>query len=155
MKKSRQWLTATALAAALVPGVSLAAGQGYTEAVYILTFNSASQTFTFLIEKAQGAGSLIVDTRDCCISGDKWKVVVDPTLPRAENKDATGVGSGSTVLFSGSAATLPYIKGGVVVSYDSGVNVFPASMTVRFAYSKDTGMEIVVPAGATLESSTP
>lgn len=146
---------ATLAAAAVIPGTGIAAGQGYTEAVYSLTFASAAATFTFLIEKAQGAGQLVVDTRDCCISGDKWKVVVDPSLPRAANKDATGVGSGSTVLFSGSAATIPFVTGGVVVSHDSGVNVYPAGMTIRFAYMKGTGMNIVAPAGAVLVSSAP
>jgi hypothetical protein len=35
-------------------------------------------------------------------------------------------------------------------SYDSGVDIFPAEMCVRFSYSKSPGVEITAPAGATL-----
>ena len=142
-------------ALAAIPTVGGAAGQGVTEAVYFVQFNAAGDTPTFEISKAQGAGELMVDTRDCCIAGDKWKLVVDPNRPRAAKKDATGTGDGNIVLFSGAAATMPFVAGAVTISYDSGVDVFPAGMEVRFVYSKATGMNITAPAGAILLSSAP
>jgi hypothetical protein len=143
------------VALATLPTIGGAAGQGLSEAVYDITFAAPGNTFTFEISKAQGAGQLMVDTRDCCIAGDKWKLVVDPNLPRAAKKDAAGTGDGSTTIFSGSAVTMPFVAGTVTVSFDSGVNVFPAGMSVRFAYSKATGVNITAPAGAVLVSSTP
>lgn len=161
MKSLKRFLLAPVFAAAaagLTTGSSAAPpAQGLTDAVYMVTFASASDTFTFDISKAQGAGQLIVDTRDCCIAGDKWKIVVDPNLPHAAIKDATGTGDGSTTLYSGGAATMPFVAGAVTLSYDSGVDVWPASLEIRFAYenAKSTGMNITPPAAAVLLSSAP
>lgn len=143
------------VALATLPSIGSAAGQGYTEAVYSVTFSGPGDTFTFDISKAQGAGELMVDTRDCCIPGDKWKVVVDPTRPRAAIKDATGTGDGNTTINSGSAVTMPFVSGAVTLSYDSGVDVWPAGMMIRFVYSKATGMNITAPAGAFLLGTLP
>lgn len=53
------------------------------------------------------------------------------------NKTATACGNGSTGEFSG-AVTLEHFKEGIVeVFYCSGVDVFPAELTVRFTYGGD------------------
>lgn len=128
--------------------------QGYTEAVYYLELEGPDDILTFEIEKAQGAGQLTVDTQDCCILGDLWMVDIDPMQPAAANKNGAGLGDGTT-LWSGGAVSMPFVRGLVTVSYDSGVDVFPAHLYIRFVYSKSTGMHIVAPAGASLVSFLP
>jgi hypothetical protein len=63
--------------------------------------------------------------------------------------DVTGVGNGSTSEYSGAATSHPYSSGSVTVSYNnSGTDVFPAEMCVRFQYTKAPGVEITPPPGA-------
>lgn len=117
---------------------------GPTEVLAFLSFDSADQTHSFTVDKAQKAGTLTVDTLDCCISGDCWKVTLDATQP--SNQSAEGVGDGNTSTYSGAASVGPWVHGTVTVSYDHGVDVFPAGMTVRFTYSQhsnnNTGINV-------------
>jgi hypothetical protein len=140
--------------ASLLAGVGLAvvpsASAAQTQlAEYTLTFSSATDTFTFGVDKAGGdAGDLTVDTRDCCIEGDLWEVTFDTAQPANPANDVTAVGNGSTAAFSGAATAHPFIRGDVTVSYDSGVDIFPADVCVRFQYTGSPGVEITPPAGA-------
>ena len=130
-----------ALMLALVPAASAAPPtKGDTYKEIGLTFTSATSTFTFSVVKARDAGDLTVDTKDCCIVGDFWKVELVPGQPASVGVSATGDGSISA--FSGAATAHPWVRGTVVVSYAGGVDVFPAGMTVRFQYSKDYGVII-------------
>jgi hypothetical protein len=122
-------------------GVSAAAA--VTSATYGLVFLSPADTFTFTVEQARGAGALTVATRDCCIPGDLWQVDLSAQLPA--RMTAHAVGDGSTEEYSGAATIAPFIRGTVVVSYASGVDIFPAGMCVRFSYSREPGVVITAP----------
>jgi len=117
---------------------------GPTSQVFYLTFLGPTDTHSFYVEKAQKAGDLTVDTRDCCIVGDNWTVDLNPDQPK--NKDTSGTGDGNISTFSGAATVHPWVRGTVTVSYDSGVDIWPAGMEVRFTYSQasanNTGMNI-------------
>ena len=117
---------------------------GPTEVTFDLVFNTADDTFTFTVDKAQRAGDLTVDTLDCCIAGDLWRVDLEASQPA--NQSETGIGDGNTSEFSGAATGSPWVHGTVTVSYESGVDVFPAGMTVRFRYStasdNNTGINV-------------
>jgi hypothetical protein len=144
-------LAAAAIALFLVSGAG--ANPAPTQlAQYDLIFSSASDTFTFGVEKldGNGAGDLSVDTIDCCIPGDLWTVALDTAQPANPAHDVTSTGNGSISAFSGSATSHPFIRGSVTVSYSGGTDVFPAEMCVRFQYSKAPGVEITPPAGAVL-----
>lgn len=118
-------------------------------AQYQLDFASATDTFTFSIDKLDSpAGDLTADTKDCCIPGDLWKVSFDTAQPANPVNDVVGIGNGSINVFSGAATSHPFVRGAVTVSYDSGTDIFPASMCVRFQYSSAPGVEITPPAGA-------
>ena len=116
---------------------------GPTDVEFLLSFSDADDTHSFAVEKAQKAGDLTVDTLDCCIPGDLWRVDLVSSQPNAAT---SGTGDGSITEFSGAATGHPWVTGVVTVSYDSGVDVFPAGMTVRFHYSQssndNTGMNI-------------
>lgn len=149
-------LPLTLLAMALVTLTSHAAGpnsamstamappSGPTEVVYELTFNGPDDTFTFTVEKAQKAGDLTVETLDCCLEGDMWRADLNPVDP--EDKDTYGVGDGNIDTWSGTAEVHPWIRGTVTVSYEEGVDTWPATMWVKFSYSTasegNTGMNI-------------
>jgi hypothetical protein len=117
---------------------------GPTSQTYNLVFSGPGDTHSFYVEKAQKAGDLTVDTMDCCIVGDNWTVTLNPDQPK--NKDTSGTGDGNTSTFSGAATVHPWVRGTVTVSYDAGVDIWPAGMTVRFTYSQpsknNTGMNI-------------
>jgi hypothetical protein len=117
---------------------------GVTEQEFFIVFYSADDVYVIDVEKAQGAGDLIVDTMDCCVPGDKWKVVVSEPNGNAA-KTETGVGDGSNSEYTGAATAHPFVRGTVTVSYDSGVDIFPAGMQVRLRYTKDTGMIVGAP----------
>jgi hypothetical protein len=96
-----------------------------------LTFSSAGETFVFDVFPLEN-GSLKVQTEDCCVPGDIWRVGI--------NRNGTGfigrsnAGTGDTDTFTGKAskdaqAGNPYV---VIVSYDQGVDLFPAGMDVCF-----------------------
>jgi hypothetical protein len=123
-----------------------------TSAVYALSFAAATDTFTFDVAKVQGAGDLTVQTGDCCIHPDYWLATIDAALPANSANDGTGLGDGQGGL-SGAVTAHPFISGSVTISWDSGVNIFPAGMCVSFTYSKSPGVEITAPAGATLITS--
>jgi hypothetical protein len=142
------------VAVALVGSIAVAlagsaAAAPTTEAVYDIVFANATETFTFDVVKAQGAGALTVETSDCCIHPDFWRATIDTALPSNPGNDVSEVGDGQFG-FSGAATAHPFISGAVTVSYDSGVDIFPAEMCVKFTYSKSPGVEITAPAGATL-----
>lgn len=126
------------------PGAADAPVPGPPSQTFWLVFSGPTDNFTFYVEKAQKAGDLTVDTRDCCIVGDNWTVTLNPDQPK--NKDTSAIGDGNTSTFSGAATVHPWVRGTVMVSYDSGVDVWPAGMEVRFTYSQpsknNTGMNI-------------
>jgi hypothetical protein len=110
--------------------------------IFYLDFWGPGDTYTFGIEKARGTGDLTVDTQDCCMVGDRWRVDLMPNQPASPKKQIFAIGDGNIYDFSGEATGHPWVRGNVVVSYDSGVDVFPAGMWVRFEYSKDPGIFI-------------
>ena len=114
---------------------------GTTNVTYSLAFYSATQTFAYDVVKAKSSGVLTVDTRDCCIPGDKWQVDVHTAVPASPSNDVIGIGDGNTSTFSG-AASAHVNTGCVQVSYSSGVNVFPAGMEVRLQYVDDEGFGV-------------
>jgi hypothetical protein len=96
-----------------------------------LSFFSAGETFVFDVLPLTN-GSLKVKTQDCCVPGDIWRAGV--------NENGTGfigrsnAGTGDTDTFTGKVtkdaqAGNPYV---VIVSYDQGVDLFPAGMDVCF-----------------------
>lgn len=136
------------VALAVIPSASAAA---HTQlAQYTLVFSSATDTFTFGVDKTGGnAGDLTVDTRDCCITGDLWQVTFATAQPANPANDVSATGNGSTAAFSGAATSHPFIRGDVTVSYAGGTDIFPAGMCVRFQYTGSPGVVITPPAGAT------
>ena len=106
--------------------------QATTEYAVNLAFFGPDDVFVFDIEKGRGAGNLVVDTKDCCLPGDQWRVDFFTEEPADAESDPVGIGDGNTVAFSGAAYAAPFVRGQVEVSYDSGVDRFPAGMTVRF-----------------------
>ena len=115
--------------------------------VFVLVFTSASQVQTFTVQTS-GDGDLTVDTMDCCIPGDIWGVEVDEVGP---GPTPQACGHGSITMFSGAVTVTSFSSGLVDVFYCSGVDVFPAQMTVRFQY---TGTLMVVTPGATPVATT-
>jgi hypothetical protein len=109
---------------------------GVTEAYYYLTFDGPDVTFTFQVDAAQGAGVLTVETMDCCIPGDLWVAFLSHGQPTG-NDTGTGVGDGGINLFSGAASVNGWSTGTVTISYDSGVDIWGAGMTVKFTYSSN------------------
>ena len=151
MKRVAQVVSVATAVVALCLVAGAAASPAPTQfAQYDLVFSSASDTFTFDVQKVGGAGDLSVDTIDCCVPGDLWSVTFDTQQPADSANDATGTGNGSITAFSGSATSHPFVRGSVIVSYADGTGVFPAEMCVRFQYAKAPGVEITAPAGATL-----
>lgn len=140
--KKKLIFSALALSFALIAAPSAQASPGVTSHTEVLNFTSADQTFSFNVSKAGDAGRLTVDTKDCCLNGDLWTVDIDTALPAAAKYDVSATGDGSTSEFSGPATVKPFISGCVTVSYDSGVDNFPAGMEVRFDYSEPDGMII-------------
>jgi hypothetical protein len=141
VKKLLSILVLVVMTFVLVTVVS-ASSAATTSEIFYLVFGGPDDTYTFGVEKARGAGDLTVDTRDCCIVGDRWRVDLMPNQPSDPKDQVAGVGDGSTGDFTGDATSHPWIGGNVVVSYDSGVDRFPAGMWVRFQYTKDPGVFI-------------
>jgi len=104
--------------------------------VYGLTFNAPTDTFQYTVT---GAGRYFgVKTEDCCLEGDHWGVTIDSTDADGSvgpvDTSVSGCGTGDTFGYSGPAAASlsagqTYV---VIVSYCSGVDVFPAGMNVQF-----------------------
>lgn len=131
----------------LLVSVAAAAGTPTQYVTYAITFWNADDTYEFAVEKAQGAGDLTVDTADCCIAGDLWRVDLAPSQPANPANKVTGIGSGEINVWSGKATAHPWVRGKVVVSYESGVDAFPAGMCVRFQYTKAPGVIVEPPEG--------
>ena len=117
-----------------------APAQGETEVITEVTFASADDVFHIDVEKARGAGALTADTSDCCVEGDIWRVDIHPDQPANPANAVTGIGNGSISEFSGAATAAPFVRGCVEISYEEGVDDFPALMSTRLRYSKSTGM---------------
>jgi len=126
------------------PGATDAPVPGPTSQVFYLGFLGPTDTHSFYVEKAQKAGDLTVEVQDCCIPGDNWTVDLNPAQPK--NKDTSGTGDGNISTFSGAATVHPWVRGTVTVSYDQGIDMWPAGMWVKFTYSQasanNTGMNI-------------
>jgi hypothetical protein len=111
---------------------------GGTKVVTTITFDGPEevQFFTATVEEA---GTLVVDTKDCCLRGDHWLVtLIDQSgggTVGTVDEAAAACGNGSIREFSGQAAMR--VKPGsvkVLVAYCSGIDNFPAGMTVRFRF---------------------
>jgi hypothetical protein len=102
-----------------------------------LTFNSAADVFSFNIEKTEdtAAGILRIRTLDCCIEGDKWTATLNGMRPN--NKQSIATSDGNTIYFNGDAFLAPSNKAELQVSYNKGVDTFPAGMTVEICYSRN------------------
>jgi hypothetical protein len=96
------------------------------------TFSGAHDVFQFLATTP--GGRMRVETRDCCIVGDKWSTRTY-CLQNNSVTDVRGKGSGSISAWTG--LTDVYKNGAqpiqciVEVRYAQGVSVFPAGMSVR------------------------
>ena len=109
---------------------------GGTKVVTTLSFDGPQevQFFTATVEEA---GTLVVDTKDCCLRGDHWLVtLIDQAgggTVGAVDEATAACGNGSIRAFSGQA-TMRVRPGSVkvLVAYCSGIDDFPAGMTVRF-----------------------
>ena len=116
---------------------------GPTSQWYHILFNAPTDNFTFYVGKAQKAGDLTVETLDYG-PDDWWRVDLNPAQPK--NKDTFAIGDGSSQHWSGAATVHPWVRGTVMLSYDHGCNIWPASVWVRFTYSQpsqsNTGMNI-------------
>lgn len=113
-----------------------------------LVFTGPGDSFSFDVDAAQGAGTLTVETADCCIAGDLWVSFLQHGQPQGKDV-AIGTGDGTSSL-SGAATRKGWSKGTVTITYDSGTDIFSAGMTVKFSYSSEgkgkakgnTGMNI-------------
>ncbi|HEX9311264.1 MAG TPA: hypothetical protein VGA30_00365 [Actinomycetota bacterium] len=104
--------------------------------IFGLTFNAPTDTFQYTVT---GAGRYFgVKTEDCCLEGDHWGVTIDSTDAGGTvgpvDTSVSGCGTGDISGYSGPAAASlsagqTYV---VIVSYCSGVDVFPAGMNVQF-----------------------
>ncbi len=112
---------------------------GGTKVVTTLTFEG-SEEVQFFTAKVGEAGTLVVDTKDCCLKGDHWLVtLIDQSgggTVGALDEATAACGNGSIREFSGQA-TMRLRPGSVkvLVAYCSGIDDFPAGMTVRFRFS--------------------
>ena len=112
---------------------------GGTKVVTTITFDGPEevQFFTAAVEEA---GTLVVDTKDCCLRGDHWLVtLIDQAgggAVGAVDEATAACGNGSIREFSGQA-TMRVRPGSVkvLVAYCSGIDDFPAGMTVRFRFT--------------------
>ena len=131
-----------------IRGASCRASPDPTQlAKFDLTFFSPTDTFTFEVAKGEEdpAGDLTADTVDCCIPGDLWQVTFATAQPANPANDVIGIGNGSTTEYSGAATSHPFIRGSVTVSYNSGTDIFPAEMCVRFQYTRPQGWRSLRP----------
>ena len=112
---------------------------GGTKVVTTLTFDG-SEDVQFFTAKVREAGTLVVETKDCCLRGDHWLVtLIDQSggSTVGATDEATAVcGNGSIREFTG-RATMRLRPGSVrvLIGYCSGIDDFPAGMTVRFRYN--------------------
>ena len=108
---------------------------GGTKVVTTITFDGPQEVQFFTATLGEG-GTLAVDTKDCCLRGDHWLVtLVDQAgggTVGAIDEATAACGNGSIREFSGQA-TLRVRPGSVkvLVAYCSGIDDFPAGMTVR------------------------
>ena len=142
MKFNGRAAAVVAAAMLLAPVGPASAQMAMTTVEVDLVFEGPDDVFVFDVEKARGAGDVTIDTRDCCLPGDEWRVDLFTDEPANAASDGFGIGNGLTSSFSGATFAAPYVRGQVEVSYAGGVNVFPAGMTVRFQYSKAPGIVI-------------
>lgn len=112
---------------------------GGTKVVTTLVFEGPEEV-QFFTANVSEPGTLVVDTKDCCLKGDHWLVtLIDQsgggTVGATDEATAT-CGNGSIREFSGQA-TMRLRPGPVkiLVAYCSGIDDFPAGMTVRFRYN--------------------
>lgn len=120
-------LAAAVVALALGP---VGAARAEVQQLYQLAFTDAAERYYFDITTS-GDGDLTVDTRDCCVPGDSWGVVVrEDGGPTAQ-----ACGTGSITLFTGAAKIASFGQGDAEVFMCSSVGTFPASVTVRFRYT--------------------
>jgi hypothetical protein len=111
---------------------------GGTKVVTTLSFDGPREV-QFFTATVSEAGTLVVDTKDCCLRGDHWLVtLIDQAgggTVGAVDEATAACGNGSIREFSGQA-TMRVRPGSVkvLVAYCSGIDDFPAGMTVRFRF---------------------
>lgn len=111
---------------------------GGTKVVATLTFGGPEEV-QFFAASVSERGTLVVDTKDCCLKGDHWLVtLIDQSgggTVGATDEATAACGNGSIREFSGQA-TMRLRPGSVkiLVAYCSGIDDFAAGMTVRFRY---------------------
>lgn len=159
-KRTLAWLALSATALLVLGGASLASGGGGgsnagsaassvgvtkvgTNVVFSDAFGSPFEAHQYTISTFS-PGTVKMNTRDCCIGGDKW---VSTLIDQATNatiglvpKVNAKAGNGNTSTFTGRAklgsATNPFsgtAKG--LVTYGDGVDLFGAGLEVNITCS--------------------
>ncbi|MDQ3406918.1 MAG: hypothetical protein M3472_02005 [Chloroflexota bacterium] len=129
-----------ALTSALLATMALAGSASAASDTRQLQFESRYDVFKFKVQVDDGT-KLRVDTKDCCIEGDFWGVLLvrphdgKQSPPRRDS----ACGNGSTEDFSG-LATMPAASGKVIAyvyicTPFVSQGAFPAGMDVRFRYN--------------------
>ncbi len=131
-----------ALTSALLATMALAGGASAASQVEELTFESRYDVFAFKLRVHDGT-KVKVDTRDCCLEGDNWGVLLVRPHDGEQSSpiSRTACGDGSTDGWSG-RVTMP-AENGKVIAYVYNCSptqddpAFPAGMDVRFRYDGD------------------
>lgn len=95
---------------------------------FTLTFTSATQVKSF--DVVTSGTTWFVSTKDCCISGDKWKAAI--FRDGKELTSTTGTGSTSEFSTRTGVSSTGSKTFDVKVTYTTGVDVFPAGMDTKF-----------------------
>ncbi len=117
-----------------------------TTLTFGVLFGGPFESHHFTIS-ASGGNKLTVSTEDCCTQGDHWGVFVNDLkggfTVGAADRNKGNCGTGSITAFTGSASIGSFSSpfsgtARAQVVYCSGVDIFGASMTVKFVYNGPT-----------------
>lgn len=99
-----------------------------SSSTFTLTFTSATQVKSF--DVVTSGTTWFVSTKDCCISGDKWKAAI--FQGGKELTSTTGTGSITDFSTRTGVSSTGSKTFDVKVTYTTGVDVFPAGMDTKF-----------------------
>lgn len=97
---------------------------------FVLLFDSRADAF-LLDAVADINGGMKVSTSDCCVEGDIWRTTVVEAKAQStgQTKSAAGVVDDFAGAITRGVATGEHLYT-VIVTYDAGVDIFPAEMSV-------------------------